>query len=178
MSWLMIAAAAARGRGRFLMGGLLLAVAVCLHAAPAAAQIEDRGAPAPSYFGIFGPFYEGEYKDALKSFEDQARGSIKTAQSRWIDSICYETMVGECYYEMGLLDDALGHYTTALRLYVALSDWMIRVQFSPTIQPMRTVRPVPWGQTSRTSRLGHYPATTLIAQGVINARRRPLAAGR
>ena len=155
-------------RARAVLVGLLLAVAVCFGNSPATAQVEDRGAPAPSYFGVFPSFYEGEYKDALKSFEDHVRGCIKTSQSRWIDSICYETMVGECYYEMGLLDDALTHYTTALRLYVALSDWMIRVQFSPTIRPMTTVRPVPWGRTSRTSRLGLYPATTLMAQGEIN----------
>lgn len=129
---------------------------------------ENRGAPSPQYFGIFGIFYEGEYRDALKLFEDQLRGAIKTSQARWIDSICYETMVGECYHEMGRLDEALSHYTAALRLYAAYSDWMIRVQFAPTIRPMTSVRPVPWGASSRIARLGYYPSTTLIAQGQVD----------
>mgnify|MGYP005834700471 CR=1 FL=1 len=154
---------------RFVVQAVFLAVAFALScSAPAAAQVGNRGAPSPEYFGIFPTFFDGEYRDALKLFEDQVRGAIKTSQARWIDSICYETMVGECYHEMGRLDEALSHYTAALRLYVAYYDWMIRVQFAPTIRPMTTVRPVPWGASSRTARLGFYPTTTLIAQGQVD----------
>lgn len=153
---------------RFVATAVLLPAFLLSCSAPASAQTGNRGAPSPEYFGIFPNFFDGEYRDALKLFEDQVRGAIKTSQARWIDSICYETMVGECYHEMGRLDEALSHYTAALRLYVAYSDWMIRVQFAPTIRPMTTVRPVPWGASSRTARLGHYPTTTLIAQGQID----------
>ena len=59
---------------------------------------------------------------------------IRTAQSRWIDSICYETMIGECHYEMGQLDQALECYTNAVQLAAAFPDWMLRVTF-PAIQP-------------------------------------------
>ena len=73
---------------------------------PAAAQ--SRSIPSPGYDVAFGEFYDGDYRAALDRFTSEGRGAIKTFQSRWIDSICYETMVGECYYEMGHLRRGLG----------------------------------------------------------------------
>jgi tetratricopeptide (TPR) repeat protein len=129
-----------------------------------------RQVPSQRYFNAFGLFYEGDYRDALDIFQDEGRGGIKTAQSRWIDSICYHTMTGECYYQVGNLAAALEHFTQALKLYSAFGDWMIRVQFPPGIQPQGLgARPVvPWGATRRTSRVGHFPDTYLMGQGRVN----------
>ena len=52
-------------------------------------------------------FYEGDYVTAKNAFQQECRLAIKTPQSLWIDSICYQTMVGECYYRTGDLDEAL-----------------------------------------------------------------------
>lgn len=114
--------------------------------------------------------YDGELKDAVEIFEDEWRGAIKTPQSRWIDSICYHTMIGECYYHMGRLDEALTHYTAALSLYLAFPDWLIRVQFPPTIAPAQThvYQSLPWGGTNRPGRPGRFPSEMLIGQGRIN----------
>lgn len=130
----------------------------------------QRQTPTMRYFTAFNLFYEGDYRDALDIYQDEGRGGIKTAQSRWIDSICYHTMTGECYYQMGNLPAALDQYTQALKLYVAFGDWMIRVQFPPGIQPAaQGARPaVPWGATKRTSRVGQFSDTYLIGQGRIN----------
>lgn len=138
---------------------------------PASALGQLGGAPSiPSlgYHTAFSAFYEGEYRDALDAFRDEGRGGIRSAQSRWIDSVCYETMVGECYYHMGSLNRALEHYTAALQLYVAFSDWMIRVQFPPTIRPAAARAQIPWGVSARQSRLGSYPRNMLISQGRID----------
>jgi tetratricopeptide (TPR) repeat protein len=129
-----------------------------------------RMVPSAGYHAAFSAFYEGEYRDALDVFRDEGRGAIKTPQSRWIDSICYETMVGECYYHMGHLNQALDHYTAALQLCVAFSDWMIRVQFPPTIRPSAARVRIPWGVSSRQSRLGYYPPEMPITQGRIDQR--------
>lgn len=145
-----------------------IALMVVLAGAMAAAQAPERVAPTRSYLTAFAPFYDGEYKDALRAFADEHRGAIKTPQSRWIDSICYETMLGECHYEMGALGKALEHYTNALKLYVAFYDWMIRVQFPAGIQPAVAAKPAPWGVSTRRTRLGRYPETMLISQGRIN----------
>jgi CHAT domain-containing protein len=115
-------------------------------------------------------FYDGEYQDALKAFQSEARGAIKSVQSRWIDSICYETMCGECYFQMGHFEKALEHYTAALTLYKSFSDWMIRLQFSPTIRAAGAGarKPVPWGTSSRQSQLGFYPNSVLMGQGQVD----------
>jgi len=134
---------------------------------PCLAQLE-RHTPTLRYHAAFGTFYEGEYADALDVFRDEARGAIKTPQSRWIDSICYETMVGECYYQMGHLREALDHYTAALGLFSGFSDWMIRVNFPPAIRPSSLQVQIPWGVSTRQSRQGQYPTEMLVGQGQID----------
>ena len=137
-----------------------------VHSAPAA----ERQTPSATYYRYFSAFYDGDYRDALKGFEDESRGSIKTSQSRWIDSICYETAVGECYYQMGALDKALTHYTNALQLYCRFPDWMVKVRFEPSIRVAAAGKrkAVPWGASTRQSRLGFYPTSVLLAQGQID----------
>ncbi len=129
----------------------------------------DRMAPTHSYFAAIAAYYNnGEYKRALDQFQSEWRGAIKTAQSRWIDSICYHTMMGECHYQMGELDKALEQYTAAVRLYVTFPDWLIRIQMPAAIRPMVTRFQVPWGPSTRRAQLGQYPSTMLTAQGRIN----------
>lgn len=113
-------------------------------------------------------FNEGDYDDALDQFQDELRGAMKTSRARWIDSICYNTMVGECYYRMGRLDNALDHYTDALRLYIAYSDWMIRVKFPPAIRASSLAVRIPWGTSTRGARIGQFPDSMLIGQGRVN----------
>ena len=152
--------------GRLLPGRVILCLAIVgVGASTALAQLGDRSTPSLRYSNGFVPLQEGDYRDALRLFTDEGRGAIKTPQSRWIDSICYEAMIGECYYEMGQLAKALEHYTAAVRLYVAFHDWMLRVQFDPAIRPAAAgaLKPTPWGQSAQRFRLGHYPESMLIA---------------
>ncbi|MHC4177187.1 MAG: tetratricopeptide repeat protein, partial [Planctomycetota bacterium] len=135
---------------------------------PWASSARGQMVPSFEYHSTFLTFYEGEYRDALDGFRDAGRGAIKTPQSRWIDSICYETMVGECYYHLGHLNQALEHYTAALQLSVAFSDWMIRVGFPATIRPSAARTRIPWGVSTRPSRLGFYPREMPITQGRID----------
>jgi len=162
-------------QGRFRLSALVTAVLIAglSTSGPWAGSARAQAArmvPSMGYHAAFSPFYEGEYKDALDEFRDAGRGAIKTPQSRWIDSICYETMVGECYYHMGHLNQALEHYTAALQLHVAFSDWMIRVNFPPTIRPSATRARIPWGVSSRQARLGFYPREMKITLGRIDQR--------
>ncbi|MEN6406492.1 MAG: CHAT domain-containing protein [Thermoguttaceae bacterium] len=127
----------------------------------------ERTVPTSVYYVGFNALYDGDYlRSALRTFQSECRGSIKTVQSRWIDSICYETMCGECYYQMGMFDKAMAHYTAALQLFQSFPDWMSKVQFSPVIRPAGAGRKiVPWGTSSRQSQLGVYPKTVPILQG-------------
>ncbi|MCA9246185.1 MAG: hypothetical protein KDA42_03690 [Planctomycetales bacterium] len=138
----------------------------------ALAQIDvgSKSVPPLSYYYAKNELYSGEYGDALRGFQDESRGAIKTTQSRWIDSICYYSMIGECYYQIGEYGNALESYTAALRLYASFSDWMIRVQFPRTLAPDlgRASAKIPWGASQRKFRLGRVPDTMSIGQGQID----------
>jgi tetratricopeptide (TPR) repeat protein len=136
----------------------------------AVAQVGRDSIPSQRYYGAFNLLHEGQYRDALNVFSDEGRGGIKTAQSRWIDSICYHTMIGECHYQMGNLAQALPHFTSALELQVAFADWMIRAQFPPGIQVggAGSRVAVPWGASKRPSKVGQFSTSYMMSQGRIN----------
>ena len=129
-----------------------------------------RTVPTPMYFSTLALYYDGDYRAALGAFLDEGRGSIKSGANRWIDAICYHTMAGDCYYQLGQHNAALNEYTAALQLYVAFNNWMIRVQFDPAVRPgaAGSIKVVPWGQSKRTFHVGSFKDTTLIGQGQIN----------
>jgi len=147
---------------------LLLSVAMSEGSRLAAAPVAGRGVPSNGYFVNFFTLYDGRYRDALSIFQAEGRSAIKTVDSRWIDSICYHTMTGECYYQMGQLPEALEHYDAALNLYVAFYDWMIRVTFPPVVQPSAARVNIPWGQSKRGAFAGRFPSTMPVAQGRLN----------
>ncbi|HEY1784275.1 MAG TPA: tetratricopeptide repeat protein, partial [Pirellulales bacterium] len=128
----------------------------------------------PAYYATLPGFYSGNYPAALGAFQSEFNSAIKSPGSlsttgRWIDSICYLTMAGECYYHMGRLQDALTQYDNALTLYASFSDWMLRVQFPPNIASAGGSRPLmPWGASQRKTILGQFPQTFLIGQGSTN----------
>lgn len=136
----------------------------------AIAQLTGMGVPSAGYFSTFAAVNDGQYRDALANFQQQGRGAIKTAQSRWIDSICYHAMTGECYYQMGRPGEALEHYNSAVNLFLAFPDWMIRVRFPALIQQSSARTNFPWGHSKRGAMPGAFPDTIPIAQGQPNPR--------
>jgi tetratricopeptide (TPR) repeat protein len=137
----------------------------------ACAQVGFSTVPPPSYFVGVSMLYSGDYSDALQQMKSELRGGIKTAESSWIDSICFLTMTGECYYHMGKYQQALESYTAALKLYSGFSDWMIRVRFPGNIQVDNSSGriQIPWGRSTRQFKLGTFPDTMSIAQGSLDA---------
>lgn len=155
---------------------LLLAIYVGLVVNPgelcAQAPVPGRSVPSLRYFATFDLFLDGDYRTALRVFEEESRGAIRTPQARWIDSICYHTMQGECLYALGLLDEALVHYTAAIQLYLSYPDFLMRVQFPNTIGPAttRAGKLCPWGASHRRSQPGQFPSEMLIGQGRLDHR--------
>lgn len=159
-----------RHRARFrgvlcaaLMGGLALA----LPDSSLGQGLGARDVPSMTYFAAFGEFYDGEFDEALDTFEDEWRGAIKRPGMRWLDSICYYAMMGETYYQMGRLEEALDNYTAALHLYVQHNDWMVSVQFRPP--NLANQRPCPWGTSQRGAKFGSFPEKMPIQMGEIDA---------
>src|SRR5262247_103363 len=99
-------------------------VAALLAARPAAAQLPPKNVPHDGYWPCFVAYYDGDFRDALQDFRDAAQGGFASTEGRWIDSICFYTMLGECYYQMGNNADALAQYEAALKLFLVHRDWM------------------------------------------------------
>lgn len=166
------------GHRLIFRSGLLLALLACGSAA-ALGQVQQtpiviggqvpagggRSYPPPTYYFGFAPLNDGDYKSALETFNRELRGAYRNGQTRWLDSICDYTMVGECQYRLGDYAAALENYEAALRLYMQTSDWMLRVQFSPTLGGTGTSRGTPWGNSTRGSHLARIPETLPIGIG-------------
>ncbi len=155
-------------------GRLLLAALLCsasfLSAGLANAQIVGmRTLPNDQYFQMFGSFYDGDYSSGLKGFRDSARGGLVSVDGRWVDAICYHTMMGECYYQMGDLPDALDQYNAACKLFLAQRDWLLRVEFPAGIDPENNQRvTITWGAPTRPMKIGRYPEKLQVLMGQLN----------
>lgn len=145
-------------------------VLLCLATCSVGQGLGSNEIPSMAYYSAFRDYNNGEFEDALDTFSDERRGAIKKPGMLWLDSICYYTMMGECYYQMGQLEKALDNYTTAVQLYIQHNDWLILVQF-PAMPRVANLRPCPWGVSSRGAKLGDFPTTMSIMQGEINVNR-------
>jgi CHAT domain-containing protein/tetratricopeptide (TPR) repeat protein len=160
--------AALAREARTLGLGLMSCILLLFVAASSAAQgLGASEIPSMRYYAsIDGEYFDGEFERALETFNDERRGAIKKPGMLWLDSICYYSMMGECYYHMGQLEKALDCYTTAIQLYVQHNDWLILVDFQNP-RPAN-LRPCPWGTSSRGAKMGDFPRSMSIMQGEIN----------
>ena len=157
--------------GRPFRGTVLLLLILGIGVESVFGQREvSRVVPRDSHFLGFHSYFDGDYDDALRSFRDAARDGIRSTEGRWIDSICYHTMMGECYYKMGQLDQALEQYSSGLQLLVAHKDWLLRIQFPANVGPSASVKKstITWGVSKRRSALGRIPETMLTSFGRLN----------
>lgn len=118
-----------------------------------------KSVPHDGYFSssTFGVYYDGDFSDARENFRDMARGGFASTEGRWIDSICFHTMIGECYYQEGKLAEALDQYSSAVKLFLAHRDWMLRAEIPPNIEPEPGIKAnVTWGKSTRATRLGQF----------------------
>lgn len=135
-----------------------------------AQQQQSRVVPRDEFLLAVRGYYTGEYRSAAKNMRSVAAGGIRSTEGRWVDSICYHTMAGECYYQMGELALALEQYESALSLAVKHRDWMMRVQFPQAIGPsgLAARNRITWGASARRARLGDFPDTISSFQGRLN----------
>src|SRR5262245_61675768 len=161
-------------RFRWILHTAVLVLAVFAPSAARAQQIQIRPAPNDTYWNCFGPFLDGDFRAAAKSFREAARDGISnistTTPGPWIDAICYHAMIGECHYQMGNLPDALDEYTTALKFFLVHRDWMLRIDFPPGLDPeVNPKTTITWGKTTRTNmRVGHFAARYPNLSGNLN----------
>ena len=153
---------------------LTLRVVVCLAVGvlgiPSQVKAQERAVPKTDYFLSFRFFQDGNYGSAMRAFRSAARSGIRSSEGRWVDSICYHTMIGECYYHMGDLTNALDQYDAALKLFVRYNNWLLRINFPPALTASnRVVTPrVTLGAPKRQFALARIPDTMSSLQGAVN----------
>ncbi|MDR3110577.1 MAG: CHAT domain-containing protein [Planctomycetaceae bacterium] len=117
-----------------------------------------RVVPNPVYFDrSLNIMKNGDFDEALDSLNVDLRGSVKMLeQNLWLDSICYNAQIGECYYQKGDLNRAMKAFSDSLLIYLKYSDWLVHVSYSGgAIQSMP--RPaVSWGKSARTNPIGSF----------------------
>ncbi len=162
-----------------LLGGLL-AIAASMLALPAQAQIlipsatptgVARSVPTNFYFTGLPGYYNGNYRGGLALFTSESQNGLRNAASQWIDVIPAYTMAGECYYQLGQPQKALEQYDAALKIYIAYSDWMMRIQFQDPTPALNPVRATPWGQSKRRAVAGAFVREYTMGQGQIDQSR-------
>ncbi|MCO6457031.1 MAG: CHAT domain-containing protein [Pirellulaceae bacterium] len=115
-------------------------------------------------------YQDGEFASALNAFRQAGGGGIRSTEGRWVDSICYHAMLGECHYQLGQPAAALENFNAALQLLVAHRDWLLRVQFPAGIdaQVRPAQPPINWGQPTRRTVVGRFPDKLISRQGSLN----------
>ena len=92
--------------------------------------------------------------------------------ARWVDTICYKTMAGECYYQMGELAKALDSYNDAMKLAIFHGNWMIRVEFPELIDASASAATarnnITWGRPKRATALARISDRMLSFQGSLD----------
>ena len=132
--------------------------------------------PNANYYQFFDEFYSADYRDAGQGFSRGARTAYQRGTQRFLDSICYWTMLGECHYHMGNYADAITMYEQSLDLYLAYQQqgWQARVQLPPTIQidngAANRVR-ISWGTPGRNATISRMPNTMSVLFGRLDADR-------
>lgn len=149
----------------------LLALLAVLAAGPfSAARGQNLGRakqiPNELYFLAQTPYYEGEFLTAGKGYREGLKRCVASTEGRWIDSICFHAMMGECLYQMGENQAAREQFEMAIKLFLAHRDWMLRVEFPDTISPKQSVTTnVTWGKSVRTTTIGHFQDRYQSLQG-------------
>ncbi len=126
--------------------------------------------PSLGYFTAFTAFHDGDFQRALEAFQAAGRGGLRSSEGAWVDTICYRTMMGECYYRLGNIKSALEHYSAALKLFRLQPDWMLRVEWPAAIRPYtRSIRPpITWAAGTRPAQIGQIPDRFRILVGNLN----------
>ena len=157
-----------------LMKLALFLMVVGLFAAPAQGQRSTL--PSQRYYQGFREFYQADYRDAGKDFTQGANGAYKFGTQRYLDSICYWTMMGECHYHMGNYAEAIQLYEQSLDLYLSFQSqqWQARVQIPPAISADTNATNqarITWAKSNRNARVANVPNTFSVMFGRLDAAR-------
>lgn len=156
----------------------LICLAYVVVGQPALSQVGPLGSnqvPDPGYYLLISDFYSGNYRDTVRDFAN-TRGALRFGTDRYIDSVCYWTMAGECNYLTGNFPKAVEFYESALDLYLGqtAAGWHQRLQPPPLINPVNgaiQAAQINWGQSTRTFAIPGMPDSFQVLFGRLDNER-------
>ena len=140
----------------------------------AAAQAQVSRLPRTSYYQIYSDFYAGDLTRANRNFQQGYRTAFQFGGQRFLDSVCYLTLIGECNYHVGNYAEALANYEQALNLYLSynVTGWQSRIRTPATLTPdVAAFRRsnVSWGTPTRQTAYARVPSTFQVLFGRTDA---------
>ena len=136
---------------------VVLAAAVAITHTTPPLQAQRDTLPSQLYYTAVGNLMEGYWDQALRDFVTLAQRGRHGGGGPWLDSICYYTMIGECYYQLGNYPAALENFSAAMQIWLKYPQWLLRVQWPARIQPSTQGVNIPWGKPGRPVVLGRFP---------------------
>lgn len=130
--------------------------------------------PNQRYYQTFPQYYTGDFQRSSREFERGFNTAYREGQRRYLDSVCFLTMMGECQYHMGNYSEALGHYESALRLYLSYNktNWQARIQVPATLTVDNGAfqrSNVNWGTPTRRTAVPNIPSSFQVLFGRFDA---------
>ena len=126
-----------------------------------------QGIPKQQYYLVFPLIYRGEFRDAQNNLRAFSRGATILVGGRFLDSVCYWTMLGETHFRMGEYTLALEQFNAALDLYSGWQSWTTRTQVPDIAEDQAAARRanVPWAVYDATARYGAFNRRMLVRLG-------------
>lgn len=140
---------------------LLFLLALCVNRVQAQ---HGSAIPSPSYYACYTMMQRGDFSSAARLCREELGRGTKVGQQRWIDSICYYTMLGESQYIAGDPGSALESFDAALDIYANNIDWIARVTYPTDLETADAAVP-PWGSGARNLPTGVFPRNAMIQIG-------------
>jgi len=150
-----------------LLTQFLLALALIACGTDSVFAQVGRTVPRQIYYQGKFAFYMGEYRDAERAFASAIKSANRIGQSRWIDSICGYSMLGEVYYHQGNLAASLEAHEAAISVHLVNTGWMSRLRY-PQLQPTnsRIEAKIAWGQ--RATMMAALPDSISSLEGTLD----------
>ncbi len=134
-----------------LVQSLLLSTEL-LHAQSAAE------APRPEYYMARERYETGRLADASEGFQLALQRSMRVREQAWIDSIPPMVMLGESYFQMGKVAQAMEQYDAALIIALSYPNWIEQVAAPVELQPLESkTKGINWFAPSRVSQATMTP---------------------
>ena len=156
---------------------ILFAIGIFSWSAPVVGQTGNL--PKADYYINFAnnaDYFAADYQDAYKRFSRGYNTAYKFGTRRFLDSVCYLTMMGECNYHMGDYAEAVNNYEQALKLYLSYQaeGWQSRLQIPQVISANNNAfaqAKINWCQPKRRTSIARVPSAFSMLFGRLDSER-------